>query len=65
MELDFIEPFPECVAWVPVSLWGSGGEAALGAPCCQPSATVCVTAVWLSLCADASGVVSKVCQVDP
>ena len=61
------------VARVPVSLWGSGGKAVF-AKCCvcvrnrpQPSATVrnvCVRAVRLSLCANATGVVSKVSQVD-
>ena len=65
--------FPKCVARVPVSLWGSGGEAVLAKSCFmlstirnrpQPFTTVCVRAVRLSLCANASGVVSKVCQVD-
>ena len=66
--------FPERVARVPVSLWGSGGEAAFAksfAFVCatvrnhrQPSSTVCMSAVRLSLCADAAGVVQKVCQVD-
>ena len=64
--------FPECVARVPVSLWGCGGEAVFAENCVsatvrnrpQPFATVCVSAVRLSTVASASGVVLKACQVD-
>ena len=72
--------FPECVARVPVSLWGSGRETVF-AKCCvcarnrsQPSATVRVRTVrlskvcqfdsWQRLCGNATEVVSKVCQFD-
>ena len=47
--------FPECVARVPVSLWGSGGEAVFAKSCVcgrnrrQPSATVCVSAMAVRL----------------
>ena len=56
--------FPECVARVPVSLWGSGGKALLANSC------VCVTVgnrppygfpQWRM---NAHGAVSKVSQVD-
>ena len=62
--------FPECVARVPVSLWGSGGEAVFAKSCVcvrnrsQPSATVCVRVARLSLCANATGLVPKIRQVD-
>ena len=55
---------------VPVSLWGSGGKAVFAQFCVcgrnrpQAFATVCVTAVRLSSCANASGVLPKVCQID-
>ena len=62
--------FPECVARVPVSLGGLGGEAVFAKFCVcgrnrpQVSATACVTAVRLSTVASASGVVQKACQID-
>ena len=52
--------FPECVARVPVSLWGSGGEAVFAKSCVcgrnrrQMSATLCVSAVTLSTLASAA-----------
>ena len=61
---------PECVARVPVSLWGSGGKAVFAKSCVcvrnrpQVFATVCVSAVRLSTVASASGVVPKACKVD-
>ena len=68
--LDWWRRFPDCVARVPVSLWGSGGKAVF-AKCCvcvrnrsQPFATVFLTAVRLSTVANAPGVVSKVSSVD-
>ena len=52
-------------------IWGCGGEAVFAESCVcvrnrsQPFATVCVTAVRLSTVASASGLVLKVCEVDP
>ena len=66
---------PECVARVPVSLWGSGGCGCVRQELrlrsqpsvrnrLQPSSTAGGDAVRLSLCANATGVVQKVYQVD-
>ena len=69
--LKFETIFPECVARVPVSLWGSGGEAVFAKSCVcvrnrsqpsatvrnspQPPATVCMRAIRLSTVASAAG----------
>ena len=64
---------PECVARVPVSLWGCGGEAVFTKGCVcarnrsQPSATVrnrLREARKISTVASASGPVPKACPVD-
>ena len=47
-----------------LGVWGWGCVRQKLRLCPQPFATVCMSAIRLSLCANATGVVSKVCQVD-
>ena len=60
----YLQVFPECVARVPVSLWGFGGKAVFAKSCSMLSTvrkarlrdrpTVCVTAVKALICANPS-----------